>query len=112
MHCESNAVMAGTLANGGVCPITGEKILSSEAVEHVLALMSSCGMSIFSGQFAFNVIIIILDNFWHILSDYQTLQSHSSLGIWCSGGYSPSENPDWNDSGEHSTVHSNRRNSE
>ena len=45
--------MAGTLANGGTCPITGERILSSDAVSHVLALMGSCGMSIYSGQFAF-----------------------------------------------------------
>jgi len=53
MNCESNSVMAGTLANGGTCPITGERILSSDAVSHVLALMGSCGMSIYSGQFAF-----------------------------------------------------------
>ena len=30
-------------------------MLNSEAVGHVLSLMSSCGMSIYSGQFAFNV---------------------------------------------------------
>jgi len=53
--CESNAVIAGTLANGGTCPITGERILKSDAVAHVLSLMSSCGMSIYSGQFAFNI---------------------------------------------------------
>ena len=34
---------------------TGERVLNSEAVGHVLSLMSSCGMSIYSGQFAFNV---------------------------------------------------------
>ena len=47
--------MAGTLANGGTCPITGERVFRSEAVGNVLSLMSSCGMSIYSGQFAFNV---------------------------------------------------------
>ena len=34
---------------------TGERVLNSDAVGHVLSLMSSCGMSIYSGQFAFNV---------------------------------------------------------
>ena len=55
MTCESNSVMAATLANHGTCPITGERVLHSDAVSHVVALMYSCGMSISSGQFAFNV---------------------------------------------------------
>jgi len=55
MDCESNSVMAATLANGGICPITEKRILKFDAVEHVLNLMSSCGMGIFSGQFAFNI---------------------------------------------------------
>ena len=58
MTCESNAVMAGTLANGGTCPITGERVFRSEAVGNVCSLMSSCGMSIYSGQFAFNVSLL------------------------------------------------------
>jgi glutaminase len=55
MNCESNSVLAATLANNGTCPITGEKILKQEAVTNVLSLMYSCGMSIYSGQFAFTV---------------------------------------------------------
>lgn len=47
--------MAATLANGGICPITGERILSSEAVRNTLSLMYSCGMYDFSGQMAFHV---------------------------------------------------------
>jgi glutaminase len=43
------------LANNGTCPITGERILKPEAVTNVLSLMYSCGMSIYSGQFAFQV---------------------------------------------------------
>lgn len=55
MNCESMSVMAGTLANGGICPITGERVLANEAVKNVLSLMYSCGMYNYSGQFAFQV---------------------------------------------------------
>uniref|UniRef100_A0A3Q3E9Y7 glutaminase n=1 Tax=Hippocampus comes TaxID=109280 RepID=A0A3Q3E9Y7_HIPCM len=55
MTCESGSVMAATLANGGICPITGERVLSTEAVRNTLSLMHSCGMYDFSGQFAFHV---------------------------------------------------------
>lgn len=47
--------MAATLANGGFCPITGERVLSPESVRDTLSLMHSCGMYDFSGQFAFHV---------------------------------------------------------
>ncbi|KAI5610147.1 glutaminase liver isoform, mitochondrial isoform X2 [Silurus asotus] len=53
--CESGSVMAATLANGGICPITSERVLSAEAVRNTLCLMHSCGMNDFSGQFAFHV---------------------------------------------------------
>uniref|UniRef100_A0A672RVZ2 glutaminase n=1 Tax=Sinocyclocheilus grahami TaxID=75366 RepID=A0A672RVZ2_SINGR len=49
------SVMAATLANGGFCPITGERVLSPESVRDTLSLMHSCGMYDFSGQFAFHV---------------------------------------------------------
>ncbi|KAM4582285.1 glutaminase 2b [Fundulus diaphanus] len=53
--CESGSVIAATMANGGICPITGERVLSAEAVRNTLSLMHSCGMYDFSGQMAFHV---------------------------------------------------------
>ena len=53
--CESGSVMAATLANGGICPITGKHVLSAEAVRNTLSLLHSCGMYDFSGQMAFHV---------------------------------------------------------
>jgi glutaminase len=53
--CESMAVIAATLANGGVCPLTGERVLRPSTVRACLSLMSSCGMYDYSGEFAFTI---------------------------------------------------------
>lgn len=55
-NCDTMSVMAATLANGGICPITEEKVLKPDSVRDVLSLMHSCGMYDYSGQFAFKVI--------------------------------------------------------
>lgn len=55
VNTESLAVMGATLANGGLCPTTGDKVLDSSCVRDVLSLMYSCGMYNYSGQFAFNI---------------------------------------------------------
>ncbi|XP_045613770.2 glutaminase liver isoform, mitochondrial isoform X1 [Procambarus clarkii] len=52
---ESGAVMAATLANGGINPLTGDPVLTVDAVRNTLTLMHSCGMYNYSGQFAFKV---------------------------------------------------------
>ncbi|XP_043527047.1 glutaminase liver isoform, mitochondrial isoform X4 [Frieseomelitta varia] len=54
-NCDTMAVVAATLANGGICPITEEKVLKPDSVRDVLSLMHSCGMYDYSGQFAFKV---------------------------------------------------------
>ena len=56
---EGLAVMGATLANGGICPTTGEKVLSATSVRDTLSLMYSCGMYNYSGNFAFRVCYII-----------------------------------------------------
>lgn len=55
VNCLTVSMMAATLANGGICPLTERKIFDSRAVRNVLSLMHSCGMYDYSGQFAFNV---------------------------------------------------------
>lgn len=52
---EALSVFAATLANGGVCPLTGEVIFAPDTVRDVLSLMLSCGMYDFSGEFMFTV---------------------------------------------------------
>lgn len=55
LNTEQLSVVAATLANGGVCPITNQRIFSAENVRNCLSLMSSCGMYDYSGSWAFNV---------------------------------------------------------
>lgn len=52
---ETMAVFASTLANGGICPLTNERVFSTDSVRRCLSLMSSCGMYDFSGEFAFSI---------------------------------------------------------
>jgi glutaminase len=55
INTQRGAVMASTLANQGICPLTNKKVISKESVRHCLTLMHSCGMYDYSGEFAFNV---------------------------------------------------------
>ncbi|MFT5171099.1 MAG: glutaminase, partial [Candidatus Marinamargulisbacteria bacterium] len=55
LSASTHAVVAATLANSGVCPITGEKVLKESTVKDCLSLMYSCGMYDFSGEWAFSV---------------------------------------------------------
>ncbi len=53
--CRDLAVMAATLANGGVNPLTGERALPLRHVREVLSVMHTCGMYDAAGQWAFDI---------------------------------------------------------
>uniref|UniRef100_A0A1I7WV47 glutaminase n=1 Tax=Heterorhabditis bacteriophora TaxID=37862 RepID=A0A1I7WV47_HETBA len=56
-NCDTLAVMAATLANGGVCPLTDERCVAPQPCRDVLSLMYSCAKSGVSG-----VMIVVVPN--------------------------------------------------
>ena len=55
MNCRELAIATSTLANGGVCPLTQERVLSRHTVRNCLSLMQMCGMYDYSGEFCFKI---------------------------------------------------------
>jgi len=55
VDAEMMSVIAATLANDGVCPLTGDRVFNARTVRNTLSLMSSCGMYDYSGEFAFQM---------------------------------------------------------
>lgn len=53
--CRDMAVFAATLANNGVNPMTGERLIPLRTVKLVRSLMVTCGMYDYSGEFAATV---------------------------------------------------------
>ncbi len=53
VNAKDLAVMAATLANGGKNPVTGKKVLSSEHVPEVLAVMATAGLYDDSGKWLY-----------------------------------------------------------
>ena len=49
------AIMGATLANGGINPVTGKRVIAQANVSHVLALMAMEGLYTSSGDWAYNV---------------------------------------------------------
>ena len=53
--CRDLAIMAATLANRGVNPVTGRQAIRGEYVESVLSVMGSCGMYDFAGEWIYKI---------------------------------------------------------
>src|SRR5678809_1253892 len=48
--CRDLGIMAATLANRGLNPVTGKQAIRGEYVESVLSVMGSCGMYDYAGE--------------------------------------------------------------
>lgn len=81
--------VAATLANGGICPITNEKIFSPNTVKNCLSVMYSCGMYDFSWEYAFSVwmpakswvwwgLMIVVPNLWGFATFSPRLDKHGN----------------------------------
>jgi glutaminase len=55
VDCRDLSLMAATLANGGVHPLTGERVLEREYVDRVLSVMTTCGMYDSAGEWVVDV---------------------------------------------------------
>jgi glutaminase len=53
--CRDLAIMAATLANDGVNPVTGIEAIPRDYIQDVLTVMNSCGMYNFAGQWSYEV---------------------------------------------------------
>lgn len=53
--CHDLSLMAATLANGGVNPLSGERALAREHVDRVLSVMTTCGMYDAAGEWVVDV---------------------------------------------------------
>jgi glutaminase len=55
VHCRDLSVMAATLANGGINPVTGERAVRQDVVGAILSVMTTCGMYDFAGEWMYRV---------------------------------------------------------
>ncbi|WP_066375486.1 glutaminase A, partial [Anabaena sp. CA = ATCC 33047] len=55
VNCRDLAIMAATLANGGINPITGEQAVEKTYIKDILSVMYTCGMYNFAGEWAYKV---------------------------------------------------------
>jgi glutaminase len=52
---KDQAIIASSLANGGVCPLTQKRIFDEDSVNKCISLMHSCGLYDYSGEWAFSI---------------------------------------------------------
>src|SRR5512143_1884721 len=55
VHCQDLAMMAATLANMGINPVTKQHAFGLEYVKDVLAVMFTCGLYDYAGEWAYRV---------------------------------------------------------
>ena len=53
--CRDLALMAATLANAGVNPVTGERAVDPQYVRDLLSVMFTCGLYDYTGEWAYRV---------------------------------------------------------
>lgn len=51
--CRDLSLMGATLANRGINPLTGERAVSTEYVDNILSVMTSCGMYDYAGEWLY-----------------------------------------------------------
>ena len=55
VNCYDLAVMAATLANKGINPVTKERAVNSNYIKDILSVMYTCGMYNFAGEWAYKI---------------------------------------------------------
>ncbi len=53
--CRDLALMAATLAGGGVHPVSGQRAVAAEVIPSVLSVMTTCGIYDFTGEWVYRV---------------------------------------------------------
>lgn len=53
VDCRDLSLMAATLANGGVNPLTKERAISDEFLENIMTIMTTCGMYDYAGEWMY-----------------------------------------------------------
>ncbi|WP_414543162.1 glutaminase A [Nostoc sp. CCY0012] len=55
VNCPDLAVMAATLANKGINPVTGKQAVNNLYIKDILSVMYTCGMYNFAGEWAYKI---------------------------------------------------------